>query len=118
MELKQFIKTALTEIVEAVDEVSSTASRNMYLSGNQAQRSIEFDIAVTVESTSSQSGQAGIKVWELLEAGGDLSREKKNAEVSRICFGVQVQPSTKSDQARASAIMRDYANGNQIPDQF
>lgn len=106
MELKQFIKTALQEIVEAVDEVSSSAKRGMRVIGSQQQRCIEFDIAVTVEKASEQSGKAGIKVWELLEGGGELKRNTKDSEVSRICFGVEVDGMTKEEQDQSE---RDYA---------
>lgn len=98
MELKQFIKTALQEIVQAVDEVSYEATREMHVTGTQQQRCIEFDIAVTVESDSSQSGKAGIKVWEFLEGGGELKKNNKNSEVSRISFGVNVEQSSKKEK--------------------
>ncbi len=111
MELKQFIKTALQEIVDAVDEVSADSKRDMHVIGSQQQRCIEFDIAVTVEKGSEQSGKAGIKVWELLEGGGEVKRNSKDSEVSRICFGVDVSSMTKQQIRQSEADYDNYTRG-------
>lgn len=103
MDLKEFVKETLAEIVEAVDESSKDASREIYLRNTGDTRTIEFDIAVSAESTDAKNGKAGIRVLQFAEAGGDISKETKNSTVSRIKFGVNVSTSTKAEDARSMA---------------
>lgn len=99
MELKEFIETALTEIVAAVDKASTDSSRHITLASNQERRTVEFDIAVSTETKGAASGKAGIKVLSFIETGGDIQHESKNSTVSRISFGVSVDVWTKEEQA-------------------
>ncbi len=89
MELKEFVKKVLTDLVQGVEEARSTSPRDMYLYSKDNE-SIEFDIAVTVENTNTSSGKAGIHVLQFVETGGDISKEIKNSTVSRIKFGVYI----------------------------
>ncbi len=61
MELKEFIKKVIADTVEAVDESSASASRNIVLASKSDKRTIEFDVAVTVEETTTAQGGAGIR---------------------------------------------------------
>lgn len=97
MELKEFIKGILRDIVDAVEEARTEGSRDMYLDSGKEDRTVEFDIAVTVEDSTSGTGKAGIKVFQMIEGGGELSREAKNSSVSRICFGIHVDRWTKEE---------------------
>lgn len=115
MELKQFVKNALKDLVEAVEEARKEACRDMNLTSSQSNRTVEFDIAVTVEDSTSAEGKAGIKVFQIIESGGALSKELKNAEVSRIKFGVNVESLTKDEQAAWDA--QQYAQFNRIDKQ-
>jgi len=99
MELKQFIKNALKDITEAVDEVTAESKRDMHLDSLKEQRTVEFDVAVTAEDITSASGKAGIKVFSIIEGGGETSKEVKNSSASRIKFGVYVDRWTKQQQA-------------------
>lgn len=57
MELKDFVKNVLIDLVNAVEETRSESCRDMSLRSNtQTGQSIEFDIAVTVEDTASKTG--------------------------------------------------------------
>lgn len=105
MELKEFIKTALIDIVEAIEQAKlELYSRADYIcplinphdsnnfkvarthSGMYYQE-IEFDIAVTAESTTSSGGKAGLKVLGLeAKLGNDLV--SNSTSVSRIKFHV------------------------------
>jgi hypothetical protein len=103
MQLKEFVKNALKDVVEAVEEVKGESSRDMHLDGSKDQRTVEFDIAVTVEDTVSGTGKAGIRVFSVLEGGGEASKELRNSTVSRIQFGVHVDRFTKCENAEMDA---------------
>lgn len=107
MELKEFIKKVIADAIEAVDESSSTAVREVYLASRNDKRTIEFDVAVSVEKTKSAQGKAGIRVLSFLEGGGELSSGSKNSKVSRISFGVDVDSRTKAEVATQMAKMDD-----------
>lgn len=99
MELKEFVKNVLKDLVDAVEEVRKDSSRNMTLSSHkESNQTVEFDIAVTVEDSTSGSGKAGIKVFQLIEGGGEMSREVKNSSMSRVKFGVHIDIWTKQEQ--------------------
>jgi hypothetical protein len=76
-------------------------------------RTIEFDIAVSAEETDQKSGKDGIKVLQFAEAGGDISKDNKNSTVSRIIFGLRIEPSTKEEHEASSAAMRAHNNSSQ-----
>jgi hypothetical protein len=97
MELKQFVKNVLKDLVDAVEEARNESCRGMNLTSSQDNRTVEFDIAVTVEDSIASSGKAGIKVFQIIEGGGNMSKELKNSEVSRIKFGVSIDSFTKEE---------------------
>jgi hypothetical protein len=97
MELKEFIKKALSEIIEAVDEVSDSASREVYLQNTEGSRSVEFDVAVTASEKGTNEGGAGIRVLHFVELGGSKSSEVTNTTVSRVRFGVTARSWKKGE---------------------
>lgn len=102
MNLKEFVKKAITEIVEAVEESSGASKRRIELqhtSGDNL-RTIEFDVAVSAEKGTEIKGEAGIKVLTFAEGKGDLMKKQKSSTVSRIIFGVHVSALTKTEEAR------------------
>ena len=99
MDLKEFIKSVLLDIDKAVDEARAESKRDIQLSVTNEQRSIEFDVAVSVEDTKTKTGKAGVRVLEFAEAGGTISAESKNSTVSRIKFGVHIGAMTKDEEA-------------------
>lgn len=103
MELKEFVKSVLIDVVDAVEEVRRESSRDMHLDSAKEGRTVDFDIAVTVEDTTAGSGKAGIKVFQLIEGGGEISKAAKNATVSRIKFGVHVDRWNKQENAQFDA---------------
>jgi len=103
MELKEFVKNVLKDLVEAVEESRVTSSRDMHLGSGKENRTVEFDIAVTVEDATTSTGRAGIKVFQIIEGGGDVSKEYKNSSVSRVKFGVEVSSITKVESAQRNA---------------
>jgi hypothetical protein len=110
MELKEFVKSILKDVTEAVEESRGTLARDMYLDSNNNQRTVEFDIAVTVEDSTTGTGKAGIRVFQLIEGGGEVSKEAKNSSVSRIQFGVHVDRWNKAEQAGFEAKNNQYLN--------
>lgn len=96
MELREFVKTALTEVVTAVNECDKELSKRMFLSSNQNNRTIGFDIAVTVDDAARSSGKAGVKIFQFLEGSSEVSKEAHNSSVSRIRFGVHINPNDQS----------------------
>ncbi len=100
MELKEFVKSVLKDVVGAVEETREDSIRDMHLGSGKDTRTVEFDIAVTVEDSTKGSGKAGIKVFQLIEGGGEVSKEAKNSSVSRIKFGVSINRITKEEEAK------------------
>ena len=98
MELQNFIKDIVVQLNNAVDEASILVSRGVRFSDNDKTRTIEFDIAITSESTKNAKGKSGIRVLEFAEVGGNLERSNKNSSVSRIKFGLRIDPFTKQEQ--------------------
>lgn len=99
MELKEFVKKALLDITNGVEEASKEACRKIEISETQKHRSVEFDVAVSAEETAGASGKAGVKVWAFVEASGNMNAETKNSTVSRIAFGVNIDCFTKEERA-------------------
>lgn len=104
MELKEFVKKVLTDLVDAVEESRESSSRDMRLTANANTRTVEFDIAVSAEESTGGSGKAGIRVLQFVEAGGNITSESKNSTVSRVQFGVHIDTMTKDEIAHANAI--------------
>lgn len=106
MQIKDFVKSVLLELNEAVDEARQQTSRDITFTNTDGKRTVEFDIAVTAEDTTDANGKAGVKVLSFVEAGGNLARGSKNSTVSRIQFGVNVNTLTKSEDAEETARIR------------
>ncbi len=108
MNLQEFVQEVLVQLDGAVDEATKVTSRDIRFSENDNNRTIEFDIAVSVEEWDKKEGKAGIRVLELAETGGKISKENKNSNTSRIIFGLRVSPSTKLEMEESSAAVRRH----------
>jgi hypothetical protein len=97
MELKEFVINAIIELDQAIDKINEDTSRKVRFSTTKEKRTVEFDIAVTVEVKNVKNGEASIKVLQLVAGGGNLSKENLNAKVSRIQFGIDIDPYTKKE---------------------
>lgn len=91
MELQEFIKSSLEQIVGVVNEVNRDLGNSIYFTDKGDQRTIEFDIAVSAESGDTKSGGLAIKVLEIVDVGGKKDKSEKNSKVSRIKFGVNIK---------------------------
>ncbi len=103
MELKEFIKNVLNDIIEGVEEVRSSSIRDLRVQGDKDKSAIEFEVAVTVESTESASKGGKIKVIELVQGGIETIKDQKNSSVSKIKFSVQIDSETKNESQRRIA---------------
>lgn len=108
MELKDFVKKVLVDLDSAVSEARGEMQRNVHFSDGKEQRTVEFDIAVSIEEVDQKSGKAGVKVLQFAEAGGKLSRENKNSTVSRVKFGVRIGSMTKDEERALENSNRSY----------
>jgi hypothetical protein len=88
MELEEFIKRSIIDIVKGVKGAAKDLESCLYLIDAEGKRTIEFDIAVTAEANENLNGKVGIKVLSLLSGGGEVGSNIKNSKVSRISFGI------------------------------
>lgn len=107
MELKDFVKKVLIDLTQAVEEVRKESVRDMVLY-NKEGHTVGFDIAVSAENIDLKSGKAGIRVLQFAETGGTISKESKNATVSRVEFSVRIDPMTKEEDARSKVLADQY----------
>lgn len=101
MELKQFVKKVIIDLDQAISEANAETSRDVRFKGVKERRTaLEFDVAVTVETTDSTTGGGEIKVWGIAEAGAKGSTESRNSTVSRVSFGVDIDEYTKREKSK------------------
>ena len=96
MELKEFIKTVLKDVIEAVEE-SREEIKIGTICPDVHNQQVEFDIAVSTENTVQGGGKAKVNVMGLVEVGGDAGKAVTNTNVSRIKFHVSIAFSEKSN---------------------
>jgi hypothetical protein len=111
MELEEFVKKVLIDLNSAVDEANDVTKRTVRFTENEKNLTIEFDIAVSAESKNATTGKAGIKVWSIAEGGGSTGKESKNSIVSRVKFGLRVNPETREEE-QARRQTRQTKSGN------
>lgn len=95
MELKDFIKTTLKELSEAIDESGVELKKKIMLtnttlrtkgSGNYGL--IDFDLAVDVKESSKKGGSGGLRI-SVVEARLGKDSETSSSATSRIQFTVE-----------------------------
>lgn len=104
MDLKEFISKTVSDIVEGIDDASSSLKNKskmigLYSTGKSDQRHIEFDVAVVASNkdNKSESGNGEIKVWGVFQVGAKIKKtlETSNSTVSRIKFGIRIRDAKK-----------------------
>lgn len=94
MKLDKFVETAIVSLVNGVEQAGKTLKRDINVAKNaQDNKTINFDVSVSVEKSGNASVGSIIKVVGL-DAGLDLKR----LEISRISFGVYVSSKTKKEE--------------------
>ena len=108
MELKDFISTALIDIVEGVQESKKLLGENQNcicpivkncMGGSSLKefdhtqglhhKTVHFDVAVTIENKNTKNGKIGIKVCGL-EAGIGKAGDAAYSSTSRIKFDIPI----------------------------
>lgn len=112
MDVKEFIKETLTQIVEGINEANQqmgskgafVASSNLqennglpkggttyYEDSNNRRhvvREIDFDISVSVSDTSQTEGKGGLQVYSLFHANGGVENCNSSNSSHRIKFSI------------------------------
>ncbi|MCM1224796.1 MAG: hypothetical protein NC548_61140 [Lachnospiraceae bacterium] len=93
MELKEFIKTALADITNAVKESQSDLTNGSIVCPKETMQLIEFDIAVTTADNMSAKAEMGTSnlVGRIFAIGGKAEGEYGHSQLSRIKFEIPVQ---------------------------
>jgi len=104
MDIKDFIETSLTQIVEGVNSANTKLKETGAIISSKNVRAlregttlnsitgdlvnlIEFDVAVTVNEIDTANGGVGIKIAGI-NIGGKLQNESANQTISRIKFSL------------------------------
>jgi hypothetical protein len=94
MELREFVKQSLVDIVAGVSESMNDISQlggkvNRSFNEREATQDIIFDVAVTASESMTGTGTGGIKVMGM-GIEGELSADGKQSITSRLQFKVPV----------------------------
>lgn len=105
MELREFVKQSLVEIVQGVEEANIELSGNNELTANNSNRAfllaysggdnpkgphVEFDVAVSTKTDLTAGAGASVKLYVVdLDAGGSSSTVKEH--ISHVRFAVLVK---------------------------
>ena len=96
MELKEFTKLALIEIVEAANEANNVFGDSAYVSNKRSDGSywrcdpqqVEFDVAITTTETEGVNGGGKLTVASLFKLGCEANSQTANQIVSRVKFSI------------------------------
>ncbi len=95
MELKDFIKTTLRELSEAIDESGVELKKKVALTNTTLRTKsmgnyglIDFDLAVDIKESSKKGGSGGLKI-SVVEAKLGKDSETASSSTSRIKFTVE-----------------------------
>ncbi len=115
MELKEFVKKVIIDLDEAISEANSETKREIRFKGvKETRTALEFDVAITVESTDQGKAGGEIKVWGIGQVGAGGTSELKNSTVSRVSFGVDISEKTKIEQENENMAILDRVNQTRI----
>jgi len=95
MDLKEFIKRALLDVVSGVEEANLKKDRfrltsHVHANGESGQK-VEFDISVMINETSEKDLNGGIKVATIVNLGGERKKSESNENVHKIKFEVFIK---------------------------
>lgn len=92
MELKEFVSDTLKQIIDGIIDAQKYAGGKgtIIVPYSEQQKSVSFDVAVTVDESKQKEGKAGVTVWSI---GGGISgkTESSSSIVSRIKFDVPIE---------------------------
>lgn len=108
MYLKDFIKSTITSISEAIIdtqaelkdkgvivnpekvEIGKNGEKLLRSDGWRYIQNLEFDILVTVEEKQGNEGKGELKIAGILSVGGGLSDQSSNINANRLKFSIPV----------------------------
>lgn len=100
MDLKNFTKQALIDIVQGANEANEEFLRNdkaiiesTFCNSGMTSANIvrvEFDVAVTTTENNKSEGGGKLNVANLISVGGGLESSNSNQSVSRIKYSIPV----------------------------
>ncbi|WP_207265089.1 hypothetical protein [Desulfovibrio sp. Huiquan2017] len=102
MNLEEFITESLKQIIDGVRNAQEFASAKGaivapsygLLPGVQCEegdnQTVMFNVAVTVQESSGQDGQAGLRI-PFFDAKGTLSSEQLTGTISKISFAIPIE---------------------------
>ena len=109
MELKEFTKKVLNDLIDSVNEVNNESTHTVRLNSNkETSNCVDFDIAVTVENTSTGKEVIVIKVFQLIEGGINKESNLINSSISRIRFGIYVNSLSKKESDVTNKQIDEY----------
>lgn len=113
MDLKEFTKQTLLQIVEGAHEANNAlasssarvlieaprhAKKYIYNSSDVAINviDVDFDVAITATETEGANGGGGIKVMGVFNAGGEIESRTENQTVSRVKYTIPLVLGSKN----------------------
>jgi len=107
MDIKEFVKETLRQIVEGVKEIQGEVATKAQIApiGNQSEK-VEFDIAVTVEEEKTKDKKAGLSVY-CIKAGAGGQTSASTSTVHRIKFSVGIDFESKEEETSRYANLRE-----------
>jgi len=92
MQLGEFVKEVVSQLVNATEESSKRLSRDVSIANTDRGLVIKFDVALTVENANKAASGVSVRVMDidLLNLDRGQGSEMKNSSISRIEFGIQV----------------------------
>lgn len=94
MDLKSFVKQALTNVIDAVDEAEDESGREIRFTSKDGQN-IHFDIAVTAEDSKNAGAGVALQVVK-----GGINSETKNSTTSRLSFSLFIASQDREEQSK------------------
>lgn len=117
MELKEFVKETIVQVVEGIDEANVAlwektafvASANLQTNktfqstvdkdGRQHYvTDVEFDVAINVQNTETKEGRGKVEILTVLNVGGKGSCENTSSSTSRIRFSLPLALPTEPEE--------------------
>ena len=98
MDLKEFTKQALVQIVEGTKEANDVIKQynanihNEDVDSNTgisySLTNVDFDVAITATEIEGANGGGGIKVMGVFNAGGEIESKTENQTISRVKYTI------------------------------
>ena len=98
MDLKEFTKQALVQIVEGTKEANAVIKQynahihiedeDCFTGTSYPLTNVDFDVAITATETEGANGGGGIKVMGVFNAGGEIESKTENQTISRVKYTI------------------------------